>query len=219
MWLIARRTQSVGVPSTANRRSPIWRIRNGRCSVSEWLAPDCSVSGATPQTSSDRVRAIFSSTSRPGAWIPSSFDSRIRAFDKSRGALSIRGNPIETTHVRPQDLRHDYGSVRLLKIFHHRNQAPSDGNTGAVERMDELGVLFATRPATCFHAARLKVTAVGDAGNLPVHVLTRQPDLDIVGLPRRETHVAGAEHDGAKRQAQPLQHRFGAFGHPLMLGL
>src|SRR3712207_3110861 len=164
MWLIARSTQSVGVPSTANRCSPICRIRNGRCSVSEWLAPDCSVSGATTQTSSDRVRAIFSSTSSPGAWIPSSFDSRIRAFDKSRGALSIRANPIEATHVRPQGLRHDYGPVRLLKVFHHRDEAASDGHARTIERMDELRVLVATRTAAGFHAARLEVAAVGDAG-------------------------------------------------------
>ena len=60
-------TASVGVPPTANRRSPIWRTRTGRVSVSEWPAPDCTSAAATTQTPSESVAAIASSTARPGA--------------------------------------------------------------------------------------------------------------------------------------------------------
>ena len=71
-------TQSVGVPLTANRRSPSWRSRIGSLSVSEWPAPDCSSAGAITQTSSLSSAAIFSSATRPGAWMPSSLVTRMR---------------------------------------------------------------------------------------------------------------------------------------------
>ncbi len=60
-------TQSVGVPLTAKWRSSIARRRKGDVKVREWDAPDCSVSGATTQTSSEIARAIFSATPSPGA--------------------------------------------------------------------------------------------------------------------------------------------------------
>ena len=72
-------TQSVGVPDTAKRLGPALRKRKGSDSVSECDAPDCSVSGATTQMSSESVRAIFSATASPGAWMPSSFETRIRS--------------------------------------------------------------------------------------------------------------------------------------------
>ena len=51
---------------TAKCFGPALRKRNGSDSVSECDAPDCSVSGATTQMSSESVRAIFSATARPG---------------------------------------------------------------------------------------------------------------------------------------------------------
>ena len=52
-------TQSVGVPVTAKRFVSISRRRSGRVSVSECEAPDCSVSGATTQTSSRQGAGDF----------------------------------------------------------------------------------------------------------------------------------------------------------------
>ena len=71
-------TQSVGVPLTAKCLSATSRSRSGSLSDSECDTPDWSLSGATIQTSSDKVRAIFSQASRPGAWMPSSLVIRIR---------------------------------------------------------------------------------------------------------------------------------------------
>src|SRR5262249_49176077 len=53
-------------------------MRSGSARVSEWDAPLLSVSGATTQTSSVRSVAIFSSTLRPVASIPSSLVMRMR---------------------------------------------------------------------------------------------------------------------------------------------
>ncbi len=64
--LRARRTQSVGVPSTPMTLSLMRCVRRGTSIVSEWLAPLLSLSGATTVTS-----AIFSSAAlsafMPGA--------------------------------------------------------------------------------------------------------------------------------------------------------
>ena len=65
------------VPDTDQRRASCWRSRTGRPSVSECPAPDCSSAGATIQISSENSRAIASSTTSPGAKIPSSLVSRI----------------------------------------------------------------------------------------------------------------------------------------------
>src|SRR5262245_56360768 len=53
-------------------------MRNGSAKVSECEAPLLSVSGATTQTSSVRSVAIFSSTSSPGASMPSSLVNKMR---------------------------------------------------------------------------------------------------------------------------------------------
>ena len=72
MWRTPMMTQSVGVPFTAKCFGVTSRRRSGSFSESECETPDWSVSGATIHTSSDSARAIFSHTSRPGAWMPSS---------------------------------------------------------------------------------------------------------------------------------------------------
>ena len=52
------------------------------------------------------------------------------------------------------------------------------------------------------HAPRLELAADRAGGNLAIHVLARQPDLDVVGLLRGKAHVAGAERDDAVVQAR-----------------
>ena len=47
--------------------------------------------------------------------------------------------------------------------------------------------------------------------------LPRQPDLDVVGLLRGETHVAGAQRHDAVMQVEPPQHLLGAGEHALVL--
>src|SRR5471032_2813586 len=110
-------TQSVGVPLTAKRRSAIWRSRSGEVRVSECDAPDCSFSGATTQTSSDRLRAIFSATIRPGEWMPSSLVTRMR-MSADLGFAA---------HIRLKHGRNGDAAIGLLVVF-------QDGDQGAAHR-------------------------------------------------------------------------------------
>src|ERR1700738_2070620 len=128
-------TQSVGVPFTAKRRASTSRRRSGRLSESEWDTPDWSVSGATTHTSSESTRAIFSSTSRPGAKMPSSLVNRMRisfflgawSFPKTGshfsgsyawGAL----DPLYAAHVGLEHIRHRDAAALVLIGLHHRNE-------------------------------------------------------------------------------------------------
>ena len=83
--LTANSTQSVGVPSSANLASLTSRQRIGRDIDSEWPAPLWLTSGATTQTSLESWVAISISASRPGAWMPSSLVTRMRARASSAG--------------------------------------------------------------------------------------------------------------------------------------
>src|SRR5690606_27564823 len=214
----ARRTESVGVPSTAKRRRDSLRIRSGRRSVSEWLEALCSSSGATTHTSFDRDRATFSRCFRPGAWMPSSFDSRMRALERSSGSLSIRSDP-RRTEVRSQRLRDGHGSVRLLAVLQERDQRTTDGQGRAVQRMHEARALLALAAAAGAHAPRLKLAAGRAAGYLTIGPLPRQPYLDVEGPPGGKADVAGAEIDDPIRQLEPLQDGLGHARHPLLLGV
>ena len=81
-------TQSLGVPRSAKRRSPISRSRSGSFSDSECDRPDWSVSGATTQTSSEARSRCFSSAASPAAWMPSSLVRRMRIGDAVTGSVT-----------------------------------------------------------------------------------------------------------------------------------
>ncbi|MNY29688.1 hypothetical protein D3C86_1637430 [compost metagenome] len=84
--------------------------------------------------------------------------------------------------------------------------------------MNELRRLVVLAAITRIHAPRLEIAADGARRNFAVGVLARQPNFQIVGLARAETHIAGAQRHGAEMQAKTLQHFFGAGRHALMLG-
>src|SRR5215469_5689350 len=136
-------TQSVGVPVTAKRCASISRNRSGRDSVRECEAPDCSLSGATTQTSSVSACAMRSATARPGAWIPSSLVTRMRI-----ALTALLRDPFEAAHIGAQRLGDGNGAVALLIILHDRHDRAADGEAGAVQRMDEARLLGAFRPVT-----------------------------------------------------------------------
>src|SRR5215467_237929 len=200
-------TQSVGVPLTAKRRSPISRSRSGSLSESECDTPDWSNSGAITQTSSDKARPISAQTSSPSEWMPSSLVIRMR----------MSSDHVEPAHVRTQHIRHRDRAVRLLVGLHHRDQRAADGDAGAVERVHEARLAVVLAAEARVHAPGLELAAQRARGNLPVHVLPGQPDLDIVGLLRGKAHVAGAEGDHAIMQVEPPQNFLGAGEHALVL--
>src|ERR1700761_3346262 len=117
-------------------------MRRGRRMVKEWATALCSLSGATTQTSSDRLRATSSSTLMPGASIPSSLLTRMRARERSIG-LGIRGSDaLETGHIGAQHFGNDDRAVGLLIVLQHRDQGAPDRQARAVQRMEEAGRLF-----------------------------------------------------------------------------
>src|SRR5579859_3999407 len=126
--------------------------------VSEWLAPDCSVSGATTQTSSVMPRAIFSNTLIPVEWMLSSLEMRIRAPARSSGGLSIGFNDLKPAHIGAQHLGDRHRAVRLLIVLDHRHQRTADREARAVQRVDEIGrTLAASWAGAGFHPARLEI--------------------------------------------------------------
>src|SRR5712691_3976863 len=194
-------------------------MRSGRRVVSEWLAPLCSCSGATTQTSSDRSWAIVSSTLMPGEAMPSSLEIRIRHLASSMCRLAIVPNHFLTAHVGLQRLGDRNRAVMALEVLDDRDHRAADREGGAVEGMHRARALASRRPIARLHPLGLERTAIRAARDLTIGVLAGEPDLDVVGLARGEPHVAGRQEHDAVGEAEPLQHLFGALGHALVLGL
>src|SRR5690348_17002133 len=116
-------------------------MRSGRRVVKEWLAPLCSCSGATTQTSSDRSRAICSRSLMPGASMPSSLEIRTRHVAKSMRPSAMRHDDLLPAHIGPQHLGDPDGAVVLLKVLDDRDQRAADRKGGAVEGVDRPGAL------------------------------------------------------------------------------
>src|SRR5215472_3175604 len=214
---MASSTQSVGVPSTAKRRGPSLRTRSGRWRVSEWLAPLCSSSGATIQTSRQMLRATLCRIVRPCASMPSSLVRRIRPWPRSIGRLGIAADHLEPAHVGLEHIRYCHGAVAPLIVLEHGDERATDREAGAVEGVHEAGPLPFFGTESRLHAPRLELAAVGAARNLAIGILAGQPDLDVIGLARGKTHVAGAEQHHPIGETETLQNLFGAGGHALVL--
>jgi len=144
MWTVA--ALSDGKPNRAHYGFG-WFVesRNGHRVVSECPAPLCSSSGATTQTSFDSSLAIRSSKARPGASMPSSFETRIRA----KPASAIRLDDLLPAHIRPQHRRYRDGAVVALIIFEDRDQGAADRKAGAVQRVHRTRALLAGGESCC----------------------------------------------------------------------
>src|SRR5713101_2953690 len=97
-------------------------MRSGRRVVSEWLAPLCSSSGATTQTSSDRLPAIASSTLMPGEAMPSSLEIRIRQLARSICPSAMIPDHLLTAHIRLQRLGDRDRAVMALEVLEDRDR-------------------------------------------------------------------------------------------------
>src|SRR3546814_18004240 len=86
--------------------------------------------------------------------------------------------------MRISDWSSDVCSSDLLAlaILDHGHQRPSDRKAGAIERVHEACPLLAGRAATGVHTPRLEIAAVGNGADLAIAPLSRQPDLQIIGL-------------------------------------
>src|SRR5919107_282177 len=117
-------------------------------------------------------------------------------------------------HVRPERFGDEDGAVLLLVVLKDREPRAADGEAGAVERVDVLG-LRAARPAEAYlRAARLVRLEVRARRDFAEGVLRGQPHLQVVGLRRRAAHVAGRERDDAVVQPELLQNPLGVARQP-----
>ena len=119
----------------------------------------------------------------------------------------LADDPVDS-HVRAKDLGHQHRAVLLLVVLEDGDGGAAHGQAAAVQGVDEARLALLVRPVADARPPGLVVGAVGAGGDLTVAVLAGQPHLDVVGLGRVRTHVAGAEHDGAEGEAQALQHLF-----------
>src|SRR5262245_10763152 len=117
----------------------------------------------------------------------------------------LLADPLEPAHEAPQRLGDDDRAVGLLIVLQDGDQGPPHGETRTVERVRVLRLPLRLRAVADVGAPRLEVLAVGARGDLPVRVLAGQPDLEVVGLGRREAHVPGAEGDDAVGEPEPLE--------------
>src|SRR5262249_55645415 len=100
------------------------------------------------------------------------------------------------------------GAVGLLVVFDDREPGAADRYAAAVERVHEFafgGLAFGADRG----AARLKSFAVGAGRDFAEGVGAGEPDFDVVGLCRSETHVAGGKEHDAIVEAETLQNRLG----------
>src|SRR5947209_1308518 len=82
--------------------------------------------------------------------------------------------------------------------------------------MYKFSLVLALGPEPYIRPARLIGLEIRARRNLAVQLLSRQPDLDIVRLRRRRSHVARAERHGAVMQTESLQNLFRVAGQLLV---
>src|SRR5215471_11944712 len=108
-------TQSVGVPSTCQRRSPRFTGRSGWCSVREWLVALCSRSGATTVTSPSGSAAV-TRHSIPCAKMPSSFVTSRRIDSVGQICAQHRDELLELRLERLERLHRERAARHHLQI-------------------------------------------------------------------------------------------------------
>src|SRR5215472_7124560 len=157
----------------------------------------CPPSFATPSTAGLRApRALkyFESC------VPPSRVSSRTAFTVS---LPLHRPDHFLPHIGPQCLRDHHAAVLLLVVLDNRHPRTSHRQTAAVQRVRVLGLLASA--VANVRAARLVGLVVAAGRDLLVRVLPRQPHLDVVRLRARRTHIAGAQHHSAEREAESPQ--------------
>ena len=118
----------------------------------------------------------------------------------------------DSAHVAAQRIGNVHASFAVLIVLHHGDERSAHRETGAVQRVNEFGLAGLRMAITRLHPPRLKIQIVAARRNFAIALLARQPDLEVDRLRRAETDIAGAQHDGAIRQIETLQHRLGVRG-------
>ena len=140
--------------------------------------------------------------------------------------LPLACDALESAHVRLKRIWNQDRAVGLLIVFDNGQPSAAYGEAAAVQCVNEfelalcaLSGLTSRGPVTDVGAARLKGFKVGAGRNLPVKLLAGKPDLEIEGLGRGETGVAGAKKNAAIGKAEGLENLFGVAGEALVLAV
>src|ERR1700756_199681 len=143
-----------------------------------------------------------------------SYEPDTRIFE-TRSSKLLRSNPLRT-NISSQGLRDDHTPVGLLVVLYNRDPGPSDGQCAAIQCVYKFCLVLAFGTEPYIRPPRLIGLEIRARRNLAVQLLSRQPDLDIVRLRRRRSHITRAERHGAVMQTESLQNFFRVTGQLLM---
>ena len=104
-----------------------------------------------------------------------------------------------------------------MTVLEDRDQRAADREAGAVEAVEQPRLAAVGGTVAEVRPARLEVAAERAGGDLPVRLLSREPDLEVVGLGGGEAEIAGRERHHAVRQAEQVEDPAGVAGHLLEL--
>src|SRR3954447_24481283 len=100
--------------------------------------------------------------------------SMLKAIAAGKPSCFFRRDPLQTTHIRPQRLWNDHGSIRLLVILENGQPRPPDRQSTSVQRMDELVLgLRSRRLVADIRPPRLERFKIGARRDLPIVLLLR----------------------------------------------
>ena len=124
-------------------------------------------------------------------------------------AADLRFNVLLSSHVGDQCLRNPDLAGRCLVHLEDRHDYPRQGESGTVQRVDELRLcaLLSFKPYPC--PSRLKILEIAARRDLEPPVGSGRPGLDVVAFRRGEAQIAAAQFYHPVRQLQGLEDRAG----------
>src|SRR6185437_6406679 len=108
-------------------------------------------------------------------------------------------------------------AVGLLVVLENRDPGAPDGQAAAVDGVRQTALALAAGAEPNVGPPRLKIREVAAGADLAIRLLAWKPDLEIIGLGRTETEVAGAKAHDPVRQLERLQDGLGVTGELLVI--
>jgi hypothetical protein len=118
--------------------------------------------------------------------------------------LDPSGNPVNSFHVRPERIGNNNAAIGLLEIFQNSHYGSPDSEPGTVQGMNKLHLATAFSSESYGRPAGLKILKVTAGRYLPVRILTRKPNLDIIGLGGRKPQITRAQAYCPEMNVQPF---------------
>src|SRR5205823_3287052 len=103
--------------------------------------------------------------------------------------------------IGQQLFREPHRTVFLLTSFDQRGKQSRQGQARAIQSMTKTVFAFRILEPQ-IHPARLKIREVRATRNFQIGVLSRRPNLDVVGLGRTKAEITGAEFNHAIMQPE-----------------